>query len=353
MEDTERLVEIVESFSDKSVVVIGDFCLDEHRLGEMNGISREGPIPKIQEDSEEDRKEYHPEMPEKYNPGAAGLTTSNVASLGAKTFPIALIGDTSYDSVLIDEFRKRNVNTEYLINCGRHVHTYTKIYGYVLHGEVRQILRVDTPKSPKIDKNMEKLVLDNLKILLNETDALIISDYEKGCVTEKILIESVRLCNEYNKFCVGDSRSNIGGFKGVNYIVPNDYEAIASVKNVRAEDLDKKSIKNITEVDSAGKGLLKKLKGDGVIITRAEEGMRVYENGRDPLDIPTRVKEVYDVTGAGDAVAAAVTLALACGANLKEAAMIGNYAGGVVVGKQGTVTIGQDELINAIKNYKH
>jgi D-beta-D-heptose 7-phosphate kinase/D-beta-D-heptose 1-phosphate adenosyltransferase len=176
---------------------------------------------------------------------------------------------------------------------------------------------------------------------LSEVDGLIISDYGKGVISGPFLQWLIPKALRLNKIISVDPKENhFPLYRGVTVITPNHKEAgVACGKAIRTEE----------DLNAAGLDLLSEIGVQGVLITRGAQGMRLFERGKPPVQIDTVAQEVYDVVGAGDTVVAALTLALAAGANLEQAARISNYAAGVVVGKKGTATVTLKELKNSLR----
>jgi D-beta-D-heptose 7-phosphate kinase/D-beta-D-heptose 1-phosphate adenosyltransferase len=173
------------------------------------------------------------------------------------------------------------------------------------------------------------------------SDAVLISDYGKGVVTQKVISEIIRLTRKHKKLVTVDPKiENFSKYKFVDCLTPNIYEAM--------DGMGVSKIKSEKDFENLGKRILKKLKCRSVLITRGENGMTLFEKEK-IYHIPTTAKEVFDVTGAGDTVISVLTLALSCGASLKDAAKLANYAAGIVVGKLGTAVVSSEELLRVIK----
>jgi D-beta-D-heptose 7-phosphate kinase/D-beta-D-heptose 1-phosphate adenosyltransferase len=177
---------------------------------------------------------------------------------------------------------------------------------------------------------------------LPRADVLLISDYAKGMIGPHLTREVLRLASRLKKFVAVDPKvQHVPLFRGVTVIAPNHHEAAAAARILIREEADLLRV---------GERLLRRLKARAVLITRGEQGMSLFEAGRPVAHIPTFAREVYDVTGAGDTVMAALALALASGASVRDAAVLANYAAGVVVGKRGTATVSRAELSRALED---
>jgi D-beta-D-heptose 7-phosphate kinase/D-beta-D-heptose 1-phosphate adenosyltransferase len=203
----------------------------------------------------------------------------------------------------------------------------------------QQVVRFDKEDKDRLDGKIFKKLLEYLKEVIPIHDAVIMSDYKKGVVSSALIKEVLKTAKPFRIFVSVDPK--VGHFKfyaGVSLITPNLAEAsLASGVEIR----DEKSL------ISAGKRLLKTLSCDAVLITRGEQGMSLFEKER-VTHIPTVTKDVYDVTGAGDTVIAAFTLAHAAGASMKNAAVISNHAAGIVVGKVGTAVATPEQLLESL-----
>jgi len=200
-------------------------------------------------------------------------------------------------------------------------------------GQRQQLLRIDYEKRDYLNREIENNILNFIKHQINSTDAIIISDYAKGVIT-KDLINSIKEIAK-NKIMIVDPKPKHKDFyKNVTLVTPNTKEA--------------KEMTNKEDMNEIGKQLMAEL-NTSVLITKGEKGMSLFE--KDGItDIPTKAKEVYDVSGAGDTAVATLTLALTAGATLKQAAIIANHAAGIKVGKLGTSTVSIQEIKKSIEN---
>ena len=199
----------------------------------------------------------------------------------------------------------------------------------------QQLLRIDWEDPSDINVILEDTILENIEKRINELDAIILSDYDKGVLTNKVSTEIIKLAREKGKIIIVDPKpSNVINYIGASSMTPNKKEAELCLKTSK--------LKNIDEI---GKEIREQIKLENLLLTRSEEGVSLIESDK-ITNIPTFAKEVYDVTGAGDTVIAVYTLAKAAGATWEEAAKIANTAAGVVVGKVGTSTVTTDEIIS-------
>jgi D-beta-D-heptose 7-phosphate kinase/D-beta-D-heptose 1-phosphate adenosyltransferase len=221
---------------------------------------------------------------------------------------------------------------------GRQTSTKTRIIAH--HQQLVRIDRetTDHPRAPT-SRNLSEFLKKNIEGF----DGIILSDYGKGLLTKELIRTTIRRARETKKLIMVDPKlKNFFYYKGATVVTPNAGEASAASGIL---------INDLSSLKSAGRMLLKKLGCDVLVITRGEEGMAIFEPRQEPFLVSTVAKEVYDVTGAGDTVIGTMALALGAGARVIEAAKLANYAAGIAVGKIGTATVSQEELIKAIRKY--
>ncbi len=314
---------IVENFKNIKIAVIGDLMLDEYVIGKVDRISPEAPVPVVKV------------IEEKSVLGGAANVVNNLATLGAQVICGGVIGNDANGEKLKKSFdENKNINSSLIVTSKKRP---TIVKKRIL-GNHQQLLRLDWEEAFHIDREEEENLLANLKKIIKELDAVILSDYDKGLLTPVLSQEIINLCRENNVVVTVDPKpKNIKNYRGASSITPNKKEAYSCVNKDFSEN-----------IDNVGAELKKDFNLETVLITRSEEGMSLYD--QDIHNIPTYAQEVYDVTGAGDTVISIFTLARAAGSSWEEAAKIANAAGGVVVGKIGTSTITSDELIETYKD---
>lgn len=330
-------MDILKLAPKKKIMVIGDFGVDELIVGKMSKISREGPIPVIQ------TQEII------VHPGAAGNVAANIYSMGAQIIPVGIIGNDLYGQYLINYFKERSGSLG-LFTQDRKTHVYRKVFGIVPHSFPQQIMRVDSNEKKPVD---EKEIISKIEKLIPEADAVVVTDHEKGTITPKIIETVSSLSKKYNIPTIGDSRNKIGLFKNFSFLKPNDYETICAAENIRLGDEELElAIKDNKRLDKAASLLIKDLNVKAILLTRGEKGIKIYENSKDRIkitEVPTRKVEIYDITGAGDSTGAAISISLACGSSLVEAAKLGNLAGGIAVSHWGTYAVTSNDLKKATR----
>ncbi len=321
-----RLNEIFAQFDRKRVVVVGDVYLDEVTRGLMTGVSLESPVPIV-------------EIAERrYNPGAAGNAACNVASLGAHTTMVGVVGADPNAGVLRAEFARFGVDAAGLVvDPARPTNTYGKLSAHAAHSVPQEILRTDTPTPPPISGELERQVIRAIEAAAEKADAIVVVDQIGSVASHGVLACVAELGRRKKLLTVGDSRGRINGFKGFNVAVPNDGElGQAFAADVATpEGLAKAGAKLLTVCDAG-------------LITCSERGIAGFSKSG-TFTRPAMAPRVLDVTGAGDTVTAAVTLALLAGASLEDAAYVGNAAAAVAVGQPGVVTVGREEILRLIE----
>ena len=325
MKKKDKFKKIISKFSKTNVLVIGDLILDEFLWGDVSRISPEAPVPVVRVKSES------------FMPGGAANVANNIHALGGKAYLAGVVGMDERGRILTSELAKKDMDVEgIVIDSERPTTLKTRI---IAHHQ--QVVRIDKEKMDGLSIGLIEQIIDYVKEIIDEIDAIIIEDYGKGVVTPKLLQEVLRLARRHKKIVTVDPKEeHFHYYKGVSAITPNHYEAAQAV-GIKVKDAD--SIARI------GKALLNKLKCEAVLMTRGEDGMQLFEKNGRVTHIPTFAQDVFDVSGAGDTVIGTFTLALAAGASMIDAARISNTAAGIVVGKVGIAVSTQEEILTRIK----
>ncbi len=322
-----RADSLIRAFARKKVLVLGDLMLDEYLFGRVSRISPEAPVPVVEVDSE------------KLMLGGAGNVAWNIRCLGGRALPVGVVGRDRAQKVLVREFRTKGIPVSGLVaERGRHTTLKTRI---VAHRQ--QVVRVDREHSRDISPQSAGRVGAALRKLLPQCQALLIEDYNKGLLTGQVLQEALETARRYKKIVTVDPKfDHFLDFKGVTLFKPNvqETERALGIKIAGPADMEK-----------AGRVLLERLEAQAVLITAGERGMFLCLPGKPAKHIPTAAREVYDVSGAGDTVIAAITLALASGASFEEAAVIANHAAGIEVSKLGVAAVTPAELRQALRSW--
>jgi rfaE bifunctional protein kinase chain/domain len=316
----------------RRIVVYGDIVADRFIYGTPKRISREAPVLIL--------RQYRDDV----LLGAAGNAINNILSLGGLPFPVAILGDDAQGSQLLDAMTTQGVDCSGVLRARRYnTPTKVRILGGMPHASRQQIVRYDIEDHCELTDSEIAELTSALRERIANADAALISDYGYGAVTQPLAATLTAAAD--GRPVTLDSRYDLLQFRGVTAATPNEEEA-AEAAGAMLFNGD-----NDERLQQAGETLRRKLGSDALLITRGSRGMALFEKERrEPVFIPVfGTDQVADVTGAGDTVIAAFTLALAAGASFAEAAKIANYAGGIVVMKMGTATVSNDELRRAIE----
>ena len=310
------------------VLILGDVMLDEYMWGTVSRISPEAPVPVVAVRSETVKV------------GGAGNVATNVAALGGRVSLIGLVGNDAAAERLGHELELAGVKSDGLIMDASRP---TTIKSRVVAGS-QHVVRFDRESDAPASRAIRRRVVAAVQERLPKADVLLISDYAKGLVGPGLVREVLALAARHRTPVAVDPKvQHLTLFTGVTLVAPNHHEAAAAARvSVRSE----------ADLLRVGQILLRRLKARAVLITRGEQGMSLFEAGKAVVHIPTVAREVYDVTGAGDTVMGALSLALAAEADMHTAALLANYAAGVVVGKRGTATVTRAELQRALQDGK-
>ena len=335
-----NLKKIVSRFSKARIMVLGDLILDEYIWGDVDRISPEAPVPVIWAKRRS------------YVPGGVANVAHNIASLDGGAVISGVVGrrEDKNTHILLTELKKANIGCSGLFSDDRHTTVKTRI----IAGH-QQVIRVDWEDTHHLAKSLNLKIYNFISKNIDKFDAVIIEDYGKGVVNPHLVEMVIALAKSKGKIITVDPKEeNFRFYGGVTCITPNRKEAENAVRNLKVHDMTNSFKVNTDklvsdeELNKAGNELMKFLGLDSLLITLGENGMKLFEAGR-ITHIPTQAQEVFDVSGAGDTVIAAFTLALACGASKIEAAKLANIAAGIVVGKVGTAVTTRKELLNRIE----
>ena len=320
----QRAAEILDAALQRKVVILGDVMLDEFVWGDVSRISPEAPVPVV----DVRRESVHL--------GGAANVLANVVSLGASACVIGVIGDDSAGDRLRTSLKEASPlqTDDYLVVAnGRPSTTKTRI---IAHNQL--VVRADREQRSAVNGEVEQQLLATLKSALADADAFVVSDYDKGVVTQRILSEILDVAYQRVPVLIDPKIRNFPYYRPATLITPNHHEALRMTN--MEEDSD-------DGLNKAAQIIREKLGCDAVLITRGDRGIMLLQGDSDPVFVETAAREVFDVTGAGDTVIATLATALAAGATMFEAATLANHAAGIVVGKVGTATASRKELLNS------
>jgi len=317
-----RATEILEKLRDRYVLVLGDVMLDEFVWGDVTRISPEAPVPVV----DVRRESMHL--------GGAANVLANLMSLGARGSVVGVIGNDTAGRRLQSGLSDLGIQDQYLlVDESRPSTTKTRI---IAHNQL--VVRADRESRSPVTGKLEEKIVSCLKDALKQADAFVVSDYDKGVVTPRILREILPVAYEHVPVLIDPKLRNFNSYRPATLVTPNHLEAL------RMSDTEDHSDDGSHH---AAKVIREKLGCDAVLITRGDRGMMLLEGDGQPVYVETAAREVYDVTGAGDTVIAALASALASGATMIEAASFANHAAGIVVGKVGTATVTAHELLDS------
>jgi D-beta-D-heptose 7-phosphate kinase/D-beta-D-heptose 1-phosphate adenosyltransferase len=307
-------------FAGLRVLVAGDFMLDEYLWGQVECISPEAPVAIVDVERET------------HTLGGAGNVVNNLVSLGAKAEVLGLVGDDHPGNLLRQKMVRLGVDdTGLIIDPQRRTSRKTRVIG-----NSQQLVRIDresrAPAGPEFLETAGRFLRDRLHVI----DAIVISDYAKGTLTANLLQEVISKGRSRGVPVVVDPKGpDYSCYAGATVITPNRKEV---------EQATSRSLSRWEDIVQAGNGLLKELSLEQLLITLGPEGMLLFSKQSSEIHLPTQAREVFDVSGAGDTVAAVMALGLANWRNPLLAATVANIAAGVVVGKMGTAPISHEEL---------
>ena len=327
----DKLIGYIKDLKNTKVLIIGDLAMDEMVYGDTERISREAPVLIL----------LHTET--KNLLGAASNAAHNASAINSgKVSVIGVLGEDYQADQLKEAFKNANINTEYLVyDASRKTTTKTRISGSCSQSVTQQIVRIDRQTSAPISKETEDKVIAQMEKAIPLHDAIILSDYHIGVLTQRIIDRAIELANEHNKVIVADIQKNFDKYKGVTSLTPN----LPDTQKFLGFGLNSKG-----DFEKAGTILQNMIKPKSILVTCGDRGMMVIEPDYKITEIPVFNKShVFDVTGAGDTVTAIYTMALSIGAEPVYAAVIGNIAASIVIKQFGCATTTIDELLEMVE----
>lgn len=308
-------------FSSASVLVVGDVMLDRYWQGPASRISPEAPVPVVKVEQDE------------FRPGGAANVALNAAALGVQAALVGLVGEDAEAAMLASRLQAQGVACHLASVPGSRTITKLRVLA-----KNQQLIRLDFEDGfPGGDS---RLICERFEAALSAAKAVVLTDYAKGVLRDAPTL--IRLARARGLPVVIDPKgADFERYRGATLLTPNqaEFEAVAG------------RVADDRELEAKGDALREALDLEALLITRSEKGMCLLQRGHAPLHLPTRAREVYDVTGAGDTVVAVLAAALAAGEPMHEAVTLANLAAGIVVGKVGTATVSPAELLVAMEEH--
>ena len=307
------------------VAVLGDLMLDRFIWGSVSRISPEAPVPIVLEERRS------------ASLGGAGNVARNLVSLGGEASLAALVGDDADAEDLRRLCLEASVPIEGLVTAaGRPTTVKTRIVAHHQH-----VVRLDREEDREAGGACLEALAGRAIDLLEGAAALVVSDYDKGTLTPRVLSRVLQAAAARKMPVLVDPKvRQMAHYRPATVVTPNAREA-AAASGV--------SVRSDADLESAGRTLLERLGCPWLLITRGERGMLLLPAAGTPVRVPARAREVFDVSGAGDTVVATLALSLAAGGTMEEGVILSNLAAGVVVGKLGTAALGAEELLKAVR----
>jgi len=327
-----RLEQILNAAPSKQITVIGDLMLDEVVWGKVGRISPEAPVPVVEVTGES------------FYPGGAANVARNLREFVEGVAVIGMLGKDRSGRQLRELLTAQNIDTSNAVE-EETFSTIVKTRIIALH---QQVVRVDREKIVDPSPKQIAKVVAAVRSAIQQTDAIIFEDYGKGFVTTELVSQIAREARAAGKIVAADPNPRHSvDWRGVTVVKPNRAEAFLA-SGVPWREPDEAPAEDAA-LRGAGEALLKKWETKYVLVTLGEHGMMLFQQKEAPHYIPTKARQVFDVSGAGDTAIALFSLGLVCGATPIEAAEIANHGSAVVVSKLGTATVTRDELVASFR----
>jgi len=328
--DSAQLLSLTGALRGKQVVVIGDVVADEFVYGRVARVSREAPVLILEYNSSE------------IVPGGAGNAANNIAALGGRATLVALVGRDEPARRLVSALH-RGVDPRLLRVASMATPVKTRILAGGVHSAKQQVVRIDRGVTPQITPRVRAAFERAALKAIQKADAVLVSDYGSGLITPA-LVQKIRRGLKRAQVptpILIDTRYRLLSYTGLTACTPNQSE-VEQALGIQIND-------DTRALERAGREILERTRMQAVLVTRGSHGMALFVRNGPVVHLPIFGSDaIVDVTGAGDTVVSAVTLALAAGGGFEAAARLANYAGGLVVMKRGTATVGAGELRRAI-----
>ena len=319
---------LFNSFSSLKIGVIGDVMLDTYWWGKVDRISPEAPVPVVAVSKKEQRI------------GGAGNVALNLVSLGVNVHTVSIVGDDDEGNQLIDLLKEQKINADYILKSSERI-TTNKIR---IISRNQHMMRLDAEVTNELSANESENIISAFKkyIEVEKPNLVILEDYNKGVLTENVIVEIIKICKLHNIITAVDpKRKNFFAYKGVNIFKPNLQE-IKEALNIISNDVSENALHQMHVA------LKEKLEHQISFITLSEKGV-YFESDNIAEIIPTHIRSIADVSGAGDTVIAVACATFAASNNIKLMAEMANIAGGLVCEEVGTVAIDKNKLLAECK----
>ena len=315
------LKELFRNFQGKRIAVLGDLMVDRYYWGKVHRVSPEAPVPVVEVDTESVRL------------GGAANVAHNIQALGGDPVLVGIIGNDHAGTTLLEILKERSLTPSGIaIDPSRPTTMKTRV---IAHGQ--HVVRIDNESKAECPAALQQQMVDTVKEHIGSLHGIIIEDYNKGVVTKDVIRQVVAIANEHDVPVTVDPKfNNFLEYRNVTVFKPNRREAEEALGG---------RLRTIGDIVHAGKHLLEVLQARNVLLTRGEDGMSLFEANGEVTHFPTTATNVQDVSGAGDTVISTLTMALVGGAGIRDAAILANCAGGIVVGEVGIVPVQPGQLI--------
>ena len=312
----EKAKELIERFPQNRILVIGDLMLDRYIWGNVDRISPEAPVPVVEVTKET------------VSLGGASNVANNISALDGKAYIIGVVGKDQKGQMMKELLKERNIEPLLIEDTNRPTTEKIRILAVS-----QQLIRIDRESKDKLSPDVEQKIISKIKEILDDIDAVIVSDYGKGVITKNVMDF---LVSTYKMIFVDPKPSNFHLYKHITIMTPNKKEAYQSIN--APEDMP---------VEEVGRRIMEALEINHLLITLGAEGMALFNENR-IVRIGTKAKKVFDVTGAGDTVIATLAMAKVAGGTWEESTCLSNYAAGYVVGEIGTATVDRQTLLSLV-----
>jgi D-beta-D-heptose 7-phosphate kinase / D-beta-D-heptose 1-phosphate adenosyltransferase len=323
----ESLFHVLNQFPAARVLVLGDVMLDRFVYGSVERISPEAPIPVI-------NVERYLDMP-----GGAANVARNIAAMGARAMLLGVVGEDTWAEELRAQLALLpSIEMHLVTDSSRVTSVKTR---YVADGQ--QVMRADRESRLPLAAPVETALLDEYRQVMDESDVIVLSDYAKGVLSDSVTRAAIAMARSAGKTVIADPKAReFSRYRGASILTPNRLELQTACGSECVSD---------EQVAAAARTILDQKVCEVMVVTRGKDGMSVIQSDGASAHLPTAARQVFDVSGAGDTVVATLSLGLAAGARVADAAALANTAAGIVVGKRGTATVTTGEIIAALRPF--